>query len=48
MFINRDFSRTEADDWSLNVQPLMDPRDGAQKIYSDGECVGWVIKPLFE
>lgn len=26
MFINRDFTRTEHDDWILNIQPKLDSR----------------------
>jgi hypothetical protein len=41
--IPRDTARTEHDDFVLNVQPSMDPTDGATLLDNV-----WIVKPLFE
>jgi hypothetical protein len=48
MFKNRDYSRTENDDWTLNIQPLL--RDGKEAIpqYFEGKLVGWTIQSRYE
>lgn len=40
MFVNRDWKRTEGDDFALNVQPLL--RDGKEAIpqYADQPKIG--------
>jgi hypothetical protein len=56
MFINRDHSRTEKDDFNLNVLPRLDSGTEAVPITSDlpfqAECdptlIGWTIQPRGE
>lgn len=49
MFINRDFARTEHDDFVLNVQPYIGEYEGATKIYdNNGNLLGWKITDMYE
>jgi hypothetical protein len=55
MFINRNFNRTEHDDFVLNIKSYLGPSDGATPIWHQDETnngkpyvIGWVIKPLYE
>jgi hypothetical protein len=45
--IYRDYSRTETDDWKLNVQPYMSETEESVPIYHDGTIVGWKVQPKF-
>lgn len=47
-FISRDFSRTEHDDYILNVQPLEGTINESLPIYDNGEFIGWLIQPRYE
>lgn len=53
-FIKRDYTRTEQDDWILNIQPKLSNSTGAieQTLWSDAlnkwVVVGWLLKPIFE
>lgn len=48
-FIQRDFQRSESDDFKVRVSPLIGKWDGAVPQHSNsGELVGWIIKPLYE
>lgn len=48
MFIQRDYTRTEHDDFVLNVEPKL--RDGKEvvPVYAGGELVGWRIQWMYE
>lgn len=56
MFIARDKTRTEEDDWKLNVQPKLDETSESVPIYDPpptgwiGQLVltGWKIQSKFE
>lgn len=49
MFINRDYERTEHDDFVLNVQPYIGPLDGAIEMRADdGILVRWLIRSYME
>lgn len=49
MFKQRNYDRTEHDDFVLNVQPYLGQDDGAVPVYdADGKIVGWKIKPIYE
>lgn len=48
MFIQRNYMRTEHDDFVLNVSHHIFPGYGALPIVIDGILVGWIIKPLYE
>lgn len=53
MLIQRDYKRTEEDDFKVRVQPNMDKDDGAMPIYlkeDDGTLyvAAWKVKPLYE
>lgn len=48
-FIPRDYSRTEHDDFVLNVQDRLDKYTGAIAVFdSSGLIVGWQIKSIYE
>ena len=48
-FINRDYRRSERDDWTLNVQPVLEAGWGSVAQYdSEGIITGWVVKPIYE
>jgi N-methylhydantoinase B/oxoprolinase/acetone carboxylase alpha subunit len=48
MFVNRDYSRTERDDFLLNVQPHLTDTTETVPVYKDGKIVGWDIKGRYE
>ncbi len=49
MFINRDWTRTEKDDWKLNVQPRLGETSESVAVYdNEGNVVGWKIQGRFE
>jgi hypothetical protein len=48
MFKNRDYSRTENDDWILNIQPLLRDNKEAIPQYFDGKLIGWKIQYRYE
>lgn len=49
MFIQRDYNRTERDDWTINVQPHIGIGYGSVQVYDEpGEVVGWSIEPIYE
>lgn len=48
MFINRDYSRTEHDDWALNVCPKLHSCNESIEVYIDSVVVGWKIQWKFE
>lgn len=48
-FINRTWSRTEHDDFVLNVQPQLGDYDEAMPAYGDnGQMLGWFIQRRYE
>ena len=47
-FINRDWTRTEHDDFRLNIEPSLCIGVEAIPQYVDGKLVGWVIQPQWE
>lgn len=49
-FINRNYSRTEHDDYMLNVQPYIGEQEESMEIWCSGMSyiVGWKIQPQFE
>lgn len=49
MVILRDFSRTESDDWKLNVQDYIGEMEESVEIHdSDGKVAGWKIQSRYE
>jgi len=46
--INRDYNRTEHDDFVLNVQPLLTDTTETVPVYHDGAVVGWKIQFRYE
>jgi hypothetical protein len=48
IFKNRDYSRTENDDWTLNIQPLLRGGKEAVPQYFEGKLVGWKIQNRYE
>jgi hypothetical protein len=48
MFINRDWNRTEHDDFELNVNPKLNGNLTAVPWYVEGEMVGWKLIPSYE
>ena len=49
MLVKRDTTRTEHDDWVLNVQSLMGEHDGSVALRDeDGNIVAWKIDPAYE
>lgn len=48
MFINRDYNRTEHDDFVLNIQSRLTNENEAYPIYSNGQLIGWKIQSRFE
>lgn len=47
MFINRDWNRTEADDYRLNVEPKLADATWATPQYVDGILVGWKLNHAY-
>lgn len=47
-FVQRDFSRTEHDDFVLNVQPRLSDTTETVPVYDDGKIVGWNIQHRYE
>ena len=48
-FIQRDWTRTEHDDFALRVVPLLGQWDGAVPVHDEaGVVLGWKIKPVYE
>ena len=47
-FINRDYNRTEHDDYALNVEHKLDATHDAVPAYYDGAIVGWHIQARYE
>lgn len=53
MFINRDWNRTEYDDFTIYIEPRLDKDIAIPKYGNNGGClekviVGWIIKPKFD
>lgn len=48
MFIQRDYNRTEHDDFELNVRRYIPAGECASPQYINGVICGWLIKPLSE
>ncbi len=49
MKIDRDYTRTEHDNFVINVEQHCVYGNAAHPIYNDtGELVGWIIKPIHE
>ena len=47
-FINRDFNRTEDDDWKLNVQPKLSFKLWSLGTYVKGVLIGWHLIGAYE
>ncbi len=49
-FINRDYSRTQHDDFVLRVSPVLERNSllEALEVYADGVLVGWKIQNRYE
>ena len=49
MFIQRDYKRTENDDFQLNVQHHLNERNEAvPQLLDSGDVVGWKIQSRYE
>ena len=48
MYINRDWSRSEHDDYTLNIQSRLSENNESVSVYYDDLIVGWKIQPKFE
>lgn len=48
MIINRDWTRTEHDDFLLNVEPRMTETTETVPVYNDGQVVGWKMQGHYE
>lgn len=48
MFINRDYRRTENDDWILNIQPRLTEFNEAIPVHHQGKLIGWKIQTRYE
>lgn len=48
MFIQRDYNRTEKDDFALNVQRYLSSTDCAIPQYINDILCGWIIKSKYE
>ena len=46
--IRRDFSKTEHDDYILNVKPLEGKYNESLPIYEEGKIIGWLIQSKYE
>lgn len=46
--VNRDWSRTEHDDYVLNVEPRLSPYSEAAPVIVDGAVVAWKIQARYE
>ena len=50
-YINRDWARTEHDDYELNILPQLDSLTEAVPVYhvrTDSDPIGWIIQPRYE
>jgi hypothetical protein len=47
-FINRDWNRTENDDFCLNVQSSLTSNSEAIPLYYNNEIIGWKIQLKYE
>ena len=53
MFLKRDYTKSEQDDFSLNVQPLLDNTNEAIPVYSPlvftkyDKIIGWEIQQRY-
>lgn len=47
-FINRDWTRSEHDDFELNIATRLSNLSGAIPMNIDGIIVGWVIQVIYE
>ena len=43
-YINRDWTRTEYDDFVLNVEPMLSKTTEAVPQYVDEQMMGWIIQ----
>jgi hypothetical protein len=48
MFVQRDWSREEKDDFTLNIQPRLSKYYWATTVSANGKVIGWVLKPAYE
>lgn len=48
MFINRDWNRTEHDDFELNIKTRMSENSEAVPMYVGDKIVGWTIRTRYE
>jgi hypothetical protein len=48
MFIQRDYSRTEKDDYTLNVEPKIGEYKESVEVIVDGVIVGWKIQNQYD
>ncbi len=48
MFVNRDFNRTEHDDWVLNIKPKLSEFSEAVPIQHEGKLIGWKVQTRYE
>lgn len=48
MFVNRDWNRTEDDDWKHNIQPRLSQYSESVPVHNEGKIVGWKIQNRFE
>ena len=49
MFVNRDWSRTEHDDYVLNIEPRLCETNESVEVYTDdGKVIGWKIQTRYE
>lgn len=46
--IHRDYSRTEHDDFVLNVQPLLSKTTETMPIYANGVVAAWKVQFRYE
>ena len=46
--IHRDYSRTESDDFKLNVEDHINNTTWALPVRVDGRLVGWKLVPAYE
>lgn len=48
MFINRDWNRTEHDDFILNIEPQLRDNKEAVPQFWENKIVGWIIQYRYE
>ena len=48
MFINRDYTRTEHDDYVLHVEDKLNELNESVEVYIEDMLVGWVIQLRYE